>query len=121
MKTLKISDIFKLNILKFYFKHCHNDLPQYLQCLNFCKRSDIHKYNTRKRNKLDTQRTNTKIADNCLRNYLPKVINNTDTKIIEKVFSHSFQGFTWYIKQNFINSYETTCTINKCYVCKRIN
>ena len=38
--TLKVEDIFQLNILKFYYNHCHNELPLYLQSIKFDLRSD---------------------------------------------------------------------------------
>ena len=54
LKTLKVTDIFKLNVLKFYYKYKKNELPHFLQTFELITRADIHKYNTRNRFSLDT-------------------------------------------------------------------
>ena len=91
--------------MKFYYKHCKNELPHYLQSIKLNKRGDVHGYNTRHRNDLDIQRTNTKLADKCLRHALQAIINKTETNILDKVATHSMQGFSWYIKQHYIKTY----------------
>ena len=118
LNTLKISDIFKLNVLKFYYKHCKKELPHYLQSMKLSKRSEVHRYNTRHRNDLDIQRTNTKLADKCLRYAVQTTINNTEANILDKIATHSPQGFAWYIKQQYIKAYQEKCYIENCYVCQ---
>lgn len=118
IKSLKIDDIFKVNILKFYYKYCQKELPSYLQAFNFITRSDIHAYNTRHKNALCLNKSSTKTADKCLRNITPRIINDTDKQILDKMYTHSQQGFNWYIKQYIINTYQTECLIENCYVCK---
>ena len=110
LNTLKIEDIFLLNILKFYYKFKNNELPQFFQSFRIQSRSEIHNYNTRQKDSLCTSRTTRIFADRCLRNYTP-------CKILEKVFTHSFQGFCKYIKLQKINSYQIECAIPNCYVC----
>ena len=46
----------------------------------------------------------------CLRLDIPKLINNTDTIITEKIDTHTIQGFSKYIKRFVVNDYHETCT-----------
>ena len=66
LKTLKLTDIFRLNILKFYFKYKSSALPKFLLTINFETRSNVHGYNTRNKDTLDQQRTKTKTASQCI-------------------------------------------------------
>ncbi len=47
MKLRKISDILKLQQLKFYYKYKNNKLPHYLQALSFHPNTRTHDHNTR--------------------------------------------------------------------------
>ena len=117
LKTLKVNDLFKLNVLKFYYKHCRNELPLFLQSFQFALRSDFHNYNTRQKNMLNKHETRTVLAEKCLRHSIPLIINETDELILEKIFTHSYQGFTWYVKQKMIDSYTVECFVENCYIC----
>ncbi len=37
----------------------------------------------------------------------------------DKLFTHSFYGFTNYVKYNFIQNYQIICTVTNCYICMR--
>ncbi len=50
---------------------------------------------------------------------LPKVINSTPSEILDKIYTHSLQGFAGYIKLKCIKSYKETCSIVNCYICSR--
>ena len=115
---LKICDIYKLQVLQSYYQYSHNQLPFYLQHLEYRQRVDIHEYDTRNKSMLNINKTNTKLADNSLRNITPNIVNNTPDIIISKIFTHSLHGFTSYIKQYFISLYKMECIIDDCYVCK---
>ena len=112
---LKVADIFKLQALKFYFQHCHNQLPFFLQQIPFSYRSDIHLYYTRNKTSLNTNRTKTKSANASLRNFLPKIINDSPQCTINKI--HRVQGFAFYTKQYYISSYDAECHLVNCYIC----
>ena len=62
-------------------------------------------------------KTRTKLAENTLRNITPKVINDSPHCIISKILTHSLQGFKFYIKQYYIKSYNSDCSIINCYIC----
>ena len=116
MRFLKIQDIYCLNVLKFYYQYCNGQLPSYLQSFNFKARQDIHGYNTRNKNKLDLNRTETKKAENSLRIVVPRIVNKTTLLIIDKISTHSLQDYKSYIKNVYINSYRYECNIQNCYV-----
>ncbi len=46
-------------------------------------------------------------------------INNAPAQIVNKVYTHSFQGFAGYIKTKILQLYQETCTIADCYICSR--
>ena len=114
---LKLSDIYALSILKFYYQYCHGQLPFYLQSFVFKQRMDMHQYNTRNKTALNVARVKTKVAENSLKNITPKIVNDTPEIILDKIFSHSLQGFVDFVKQYYISLYTYDCSIRNCYVC----
>ena len=117
LNLLKISDLYRLAVLKFYYVYCHNQLPFYLQAFVLTYRYDVHNYDTRNKLCLNTNKVNIKSAENALRN-VTRLINNTPSIIIEKIFSHSLQGFVLYAKQYYINLYNFECSVQNCYICR---
>ena len=99
---LKIHDIYKCNVLKFFYQHCHGQLPFFLQNIDFKPRSDIHEYNTRQKTNLCTNKTRTSSAQTSIRNITPKIINKTSSTILDKIYTHNLQGFVSYIKNTYI-------------------
>ncbi len=77
----------------------------------------IHEHNTRQGNRIHIARTNHKYADKCIRHSIPKTVNSTNNNIIDKINTHSLQGFSKYIKTIYLQSYSDTCTLYNCYVC----
>ena len=43
LKLLKLTDIFNLQQLKFYYRYVKGDLPEYLKSLNFLPNSNCHR------------------------------------------------------------------------------
>ncbi len=60
-------------------------------------------------------------ARKCIQYNIPSTVNSTPFNIIEKIYTHSMQGFSKYIKQNLLQSYQEISTIYNCYihVCSR--
>ena len=107
-----------LNVLKLYYKLCHGDLPVYIT--NLFTRivpGSTHDYDLRPSGILKTPTVLTCVAERCVRFMLPKTINDADPSIIEKGYTHSFQGFTNYVKMIKIDSYATHCMIANCFIC----
>ena len=79
---LKLPDLFKLNILKFYYDFEQGTLPHYLQSYDVRPRSTVHNYNTRHSTLLCTNTTKCKFAEKSLRNQIPIIVNSTSLNII---------------------------------------
>ena len=109
LNLLKVEDILTLQELKFYFKYNQGILPKYLQNWNLIPNSKIHNHNTRKITTLHTFKTKHEFAKKTLKYNLPYTINNTPHIVKDKVNTHSFQGFSLYVKQYLIRKYNTNC------------
>ena len=117
---LKLHDIFKLSVLKFYYNYCNDLLPKYFKNqFHLVHRYSFYAYNIRSRNLLHTTKIQTKTAEKSLRYILPKLINETIPLILNKIYTHSLYGYTNYIKQYFLSNYSYVCTIDFCYICNR--
>ena len=119
LRTLKINDIFTISKYKFYHKYINNKLPINLQQLPFRTNQELRSCNTRQNQDLSINRCKHSYAKNCLRFDIPGTINKTPTPIKDKFYTHSYQGFTRYVKNLFINDYEEDCVIPNCYICSR--
>ena len=108
-------------LLKFYHKLINDKLPLYFNNLPIVPAIDIHCYNTREKHKLFVHRVNHSFAKLCIRHELVHYLNELPCVIKDKVYTHSFRGFSDYTKQHFINKYDTICHINDCYVCNPSN
>ena len=114
---LKIEDMMKHNILKFYYKLKKNKVPAYFENYQVSNLEDIHELDTRFNQLFPANATRTHIQDKCLRNYLPEILNDTPIIILEKASTHSYKGFSDYAKLKYIEKYSNTCHIQNCYVC----
>ena len=115
---LKLNDLFRLNFLKLYYKFNNGLLPIYVASLFQYDTGNGH-YDLRNENILINSEARTRSGENCIRYYLPRLVNNTNQDILEKTSTHSYQGFAFYIKRNVISNYATSCTIANCYICSR--
>ena len=115
LNLLKMNDIYKISVLKFYYQYCHDQLPYYLQSFDFTRRAETHHCNTR--NKSALKKVNIVSASYILRNSTPKIINETPSVILEKITTHSIQDFMSYAKYYYINNYSDVCSILNCYSC----
>ena len=77
-----------------------------------------HNYDTRNRDQIHIDRTRTRYADKRVRIYLPTVLNLTPTPLLEKIATHSLQGFALNLKKYFIHQYSDICSIPNCYICR---
>ena len=113
---LKCNDLFDLKALQFYFKYKSSSLPHFFINM-FEGTHNEHTYNTRSRNLIRLPIPNRTTSLNSIRYYLPVLLNRTDENIISKVSTHSYSGFSWYIKKIWLNKYKETCDIPNCYIC----
>ncbi len=54
----------------------------------------------------------------CVQFDIPQIVNNCPNSILDKINTHSLQGFSGYIKTNYLQCYQENCTTMDCYVCK---
>ena len=55
--------------------------------------------------------TRTKMAEKCLRYITSKIINETCPNILNKIYTHSYEGYITYIKYKFLDSYQIECNL----------
>ena len=117
---LALDDIFQTQCLKLYYKIINKRVPDFFE--NIIDFTMPHTYPTRSNvpemRELRVPFNNTRAADKRLRVYLPKLFNSTPRLITDKVHTHSLNGFVHYIKITKINSYQESCFIENCYICK---
>ena len=123
LNLLKLNDIFTLHTLKFFFNYQKGTLPEYFKrSFSLTTQGDVHSYSTRSNSIIPCNVTNTVFAQNCLRNSLPRTINdmnNINANVLCKVNTHSANGFSNYVKNFIIDRYSLVCNIQNCYVCTR--
>ena len=116
LKLLKIHDIYKLSLLKFYFKYKKGSLPNFFTGM-FDSIYPKHTYATRRSGQPVPATCMTIAAKNSVRFSLPDEISITPKIILDKLSTHSFYGFTNYAKTYFISQYNPSCTLENCYIC----
>ena len=116
LNLLKLPDIYKNSILKFYYKYEHDTVPEYFKSTNFITKPS-HEYSTRQRGPLRNPLAHTSCAQQSLRFNLSNLIRSTPEQTLEKIYTHSLQGFNWYIKRTTIANYQLECSIPECYIC----
>ena len=115
LNLLNVSDIFKINTLKFVYKYHKGLLPDYFNGM-FDFEETSHNYNTRHQNVRIPQPKRSS-NNNSLRYFVPNLLGNIPECITDKLFTHSIQGFNQYVKKYLIEKYETQCLIRDCYIC----
>ena len=102
--------------LKFYFRHSNSELPRYFDQM-FSTTVATHSYSTRNRNVPRPQIPTHNRTANRTRFYIPSVLEAVPNLIKEKVHTHSYSGFSKYLKTFFIGQYSETCNVTNCHVC----
>ena len=118
LNLLKLEDIYRMRLLKFYFRMVNSDCPPYF--LKFLQSDDVpHCHNTRIRtnNNLHDININHEFAKKSIQYNLLKEINAAPNTIKSKTQTHSLIGYTKYIKTTMVNKYSEICSINNCYSC----
>jgi len=113
----KLNDILKIQEWKFYHSLVNKKLPKFFENFSFPRHVDVHAHQTRNNAMMIVPRLNYNISKCAIRNRLPSIVNSAPTNITEKLSTHSINGLTFYLKRIFIDSYETTCYIENCYIC----
>ena len=120
LEILKIKEIYLLSGAKFYFKFKKGNLPHFFS--NFFQYNhEFHNYNTRRLSDIHTCFYRLNSSRNCIRYRIPIFINNLPKVVKEKFNTHSFSGFSLYIKNYFLTNYDQICGIENCYICQNSN
>lgn len=117
LNLLKFKDIFAQRKIKFYFNYLHENLPQYFLNFEIRKNNETHNYNTRQKNDIRTNKLEHAFADNCIRNDIPKFINNLHDMVKSKFQTHSLPSILTYYKNQTLQTYNFICTDRNCYSC----
>ena len=119
LDRLKLKDMLNLSSLKFYFRYLHDNLPAYFYSFQITTQGSHHHYNTRHSDQIYIERTRTLYADKRVRIYLPNLVNSIPIPLLQKIATHSLQGFSSNITKYFIHEYSDICSIANCYICRR--
>ncbi len=111
-KLLKLEDILKLQELKLYDKYKNNKLPNYLQNLPFEANTK-----TRIQHNIHQPKTNHVYAKYCVHFDILSVINSSPKVLLYRIDTHRLQGFTRYIKDYILQSYQEIGIVVNCYIC----
>ena len=119
LEILKLEDMFVLCMLKWYFKYEQKQLPRYFLKFKIEIQHQTHEHDNRDKNRRRVPVPRLFMSRHCIRNHISTVINCTDTCIIEKIYTHSLQGYSKYIKKHILSNYSEECNIENCYSCNQ--
>ena len=113
LNLLKLKDLFELSVFKIYFKFKHNLLPVYMLNM-FTESIRNHRYNLRTRGPLEFVNSSTASGEKC---YVVTFLILSTISVLDKINTHSYEGFSFFIKRTTLNSYRIECTVPNCYIC----
>ena len=119
LNILTVPDMLLLNLMKFYYKYKRNKVPDYFTSFKLHTQGSTHDYNTCQRDDIRTNRVRINLTEKCLRNYLPKTINSIPNQILNRIDTHSMEGFASAVKHHLISKYGLECQNESCYICQR--
>jgi hypothetical protein len=121
LNLLRIEDIYKQQLLKFYHKLKNDQLPEYFKHMRPVAFSEIHEHHTRGRDTICMPQIKKEYARKCLRYDISNLVDNTPEYIMSKVSTLRYYGFANYIRKVYISEYKETCALIDCYICNRGN
>ena len=116
LDILKIEHLFSQSCLKFVYMFKKRELPKYFLSFQCVPRSSVHDHDTRGASRIDNLYTRTHMAAKCIRSHLPVLLNDTPAIIIDKIDTHSIQGFSFFIKRYYLSQYTTQCQLRGCFI-----
>ena len=97
LDLLKLKNMLNVSTLKFYYRYLHDNLPVYFYSFQITTQGSHHHYNTRHSDQIHVDRTRTLYADKRVQIHLPKMVNSITIPLLQKIATHSFQGFSAHI------------------------
>ena len=119
LNILKLSDLYSLQLLKFYYKFENRCLPNSLQSLRIRKNSSFHSYNTRSHDKFSIPVHKHHFYHKSLVYTIVSFSNDLTPMIKSKIFTHSLDSLVLRFKASVISSYCQCCSNKNCYSCSR--
>ena len=95
------------------------EVPKYFKSFSIKTVGEVHSINTRNKAMISKNRTRIKLNEKCLRNNIADVMNLTPRIALEKVNTHSYNGFSNYVKNLLLKNYSSQCSILNCYICRK--
>ena len=117
LKILNLDDLCALHELKFCYKYENKLLPEYFKKHMLPRNARITSDVTRQYNTFRLSSVSHEFAKRSIYFRFPKVFNDMDDSIKEKMYTHSIDGFKNYVKKFFLNSYDTNCITENCPSC----
>lgn len=119
---LKIGDIYKVQLLKFYYKFENGKLPFYFSGFSFMTNYDVSGRRLRhSESKLYPPSCFNNFGHKKLNNVLIEFLNSVQITVKEKVYTHSLDGISKYFKKILIDYYQENCIIINCFPCRLNN
>ncbi len=120
LKLLKLKDLYNKQMLVFYWKYKHNQIPKTIETF-LQNRNNIHAYTTRNRNRIYLKPLSSNFERQSINYQLYTLEINTPTVIINQAEHTSLNTYKNIIKTHYLTSYTTTCTIINCRSCSPQN
>ena len=117
-KILKVEDMFKLSCLKMHFKIEREVSAPIFRSIH-TRNWEVHDYNTRQR-VIRVIHPNFRSNINCFRFYLPLLINEVPSALLERLHTCSLATFSYHVKEFFLNQYRSVCEKRPCQPCGRL-
>ena len=92
LSLLKVNHIFQLQCLKRYYNITNGRTPAFFSSM-FVLNDTVHSYQTRHRGDIHIPLTSRTSAQNCIRQYVPRLSTTMPFLVISKVNTHSYIGF----------------------------
>lgn len=118
LNTLKIDDLYKLGVLKFYHKLINGCLPEFFKASELLT-PVIHEHGIRTKKRFFVPFITSENLKNLTEFKLSSIVNELPENYINQVDTHSFQTVVSNVKQYYINKLpDTTCP--GCYACCKL-
>ena len=118
---IKVPDMYRIAIWKFYYKLMNNVLPPYFSIMKPTLPRICDHYGIR-RPTFHLPIIHHEYAEHLLEYQITKVLNDPGSIIYTlKVQTHSFKGLKKYLKITFLDSYSDECLVHNCEACRRMH
>ena len=117
LEMLKVSDIFDVQCMKFWYKFVNKSLPKYFGTI-FTFNNELYQIETRGQNQLHLFPTRTISARNVLRHRIPELLQKYPRAITQRTKTHNIESFVTLLKAYIFGSYSYECTDINSYSCK---